>query len=226
MNGEFGIALAFVTGILGALHCVGMCSGVNAGFFAGFRRSPRISDLAIFHAMRIGIYTVLGVSGALLGRVVSSSGIVGKAQGLSMMLAGGLVIFLGLRLGGWIARGTMPADRVMVVPLDTLNSQIPSRRSPLVAGLLNGLVPCSLVFSVAIHAAATADPLQASLLMLAFGGGTLPTLLTLSLLGAMVGCRVRGLSAQIAGGLVVMLGLWTLYQGYVMYDVIRGLANW
>lgn len=226
MNGEFGIALAFVTGILGALHCIGMCSGLNAGFFAGLRRSPRVSDLAIFHAMRIGIYTVLGVSGALLGRVISSSGIVGKAQGLLMMLAGGIVVFLGLKLGGWIGPRARPAERAVIVPLHAMLSQSRAHLSPLVAGLLNGLVPCSLVFSVAIHAAATADPLQAGLLMLAFGAGTLPTLLTLSLLGATVGCRVHGLAARFAGLGVVMLGLWTFYQGYVMYDVIRGLANW
>lgn len=226
MNGEFGIALAFVTGILGALHCIGMCSGVNAGFFAGFRRPPRISDLAIFHAMRIGIYTVLGVSGALLGRVISSSGIVGKAQGLLMMLAGGLVVFLGFKLGAWIGHRSSPAGQVVTVSLHATLSPSRTYLSPLIAGLLNGLVPCSLVFSIAIHAAATADPLQAGLLMLAFGAGTLPTLITLSLLGAMVGCRVRGLSARIAGGAVVMLGVWTFYQGYVMYDVIRGLADW
>jgi len=226
VNGEFGIALAFVTGILGALHCIGMCSGLNAGFFAGLRRPPRVSDLAIFHAMRIGIYTVLGVSGALLGRVISSSGIVGKAQGLLMMLAGGIVVFLGLKLGGWIGHRERSAEQAVFVPFHATLSQSRTHLSPLVAGLLNGLVPCSLVFSVAIHAAATADPLQAGLLMLAFGAGTLPTLLTLSLLGATVGCRVHGLAARFAGLGVVMLGLWTFYQGYVMYDVIRGLANW
>lgn len=226
MTTEFGIGLAFFTGILGALHCIGMCSGINAGFFAGSRRGPRVSDLVVFHTMRIGVYTVLGVSGALLGRVISSSGIVGKSQGLLMMLAGGLVVFLGFRLGAWVGDEAGRTGLAASVPLRALLTPSPTPLSPLVAGLLNGMVPCSLVFSVALPAAATADPLQAGLLMLAFGAGTLPTLLTLSLLGATAGCQVRGPWAKAAGAVVVMLGLWTFYQGYVMYDVIRGLANW
>ena len=226
MTGEFGIGLAFVTGILGAFHCIGMCSGVNAGFFAGLRRAARITDLALFHAMRIAAYTSLGVGGALLGRVIAQSGIVGKVQGALMMLAGVLVVLMGLNLAGWLGRKAKLVGQAPTVPLSSLLSESRRHLLPMAGGLLNGLVPCSLVFSVAIQAAASTDPLHAGLMMLAFGAGTLPTLVGLSLLGSTHGYRVHGLPAVILGVGVVVLGVWTFYEGYVMYDVFSGLANW
>jgi sulfite exporter TauE/SafE len=203
-----------------------MCIGVNGGFFAGGRQRPRVVDLAAFHGMRIGVYTLLGVSGAMLGRVVVQSGIIGKAQGLLMILAGGLIVLLGLNLGGWIGRRARAPQGAITVPF---LAALPAKRAhlpPLVAGLCNGLVPCGLVSLVAIKGAATADPFQAGLMMLAFGLGTLPTLVALSLLGSVAGFRADGTTARVLGIAVVAAGFWTLYQGYVVYDVIRGLANW
>ena len=97
---------------------------------------------------------------------------------------------------------------------------------PLLGGLLNGLAPCSLVFSVALQAAATTDPLRAGLLMLVFGLGTLPAMLGLSLLSAFIGERMRGLFARLAALTVFALGAWTFYQGWVFFDIMRGLGNW
>ncbi len=226
MSSGTDLWFAFTTGILGAVHCLGMCNGVNGGYFAARRQVPRVIDLATFHGMRIAVYTVLGVSGALLGQIVVQSGIVGKAQALFMILAGIVIVLLGLN----IPRRTRPSvsgqgSAVSVAfPVGT-----PQRRPftpPIVAGLFNGLVPCSLVTLVAIKAAATVDPMQAGLMMLAFGAGTLPTLVAMSLVGGFVGLRSRGLWTHLLGLAVVLAGLWTLYQGLVVYDILRGLANW
>jgi sulfite exporter TauE/SafE len=89
----------------------------------------------------------------------------------------------------------------------------------------NGLVPCSLVFSVAIKASALASPLEAGALMLVFGLGTVPAMLGVSLLGGAIGDAARGLRLRLAGLVVVALGAWTMYQGLVFYDVMRGLAD-
>jgi sulfite exporter TauE/SafE len=223
VSAEFGYGLAFATGVSGAFHCLGMCSGINGGLFVCHGRFPALLPVLSFHAARIGTYAVLGVSGAVLGRVLVQTGIVGKTQGILMILAGVLIIALGLR---YLVRGAPGAQREVRVALPSLPSHKRARAMPLIGGLLNGLVPCSLVFSVALQAAATADPLQAALLMLSFGAGTLPVLVALSLLGALIGARVRGAMARLAGVGVVLLGLWTLYEGLVFYDIIRGLANW
>ncbi len=94
------------------------------------------------------------------------------------------------------------------------------------AGTVNGLMPCSLVFSVAIKATATADPLQSGLLMFCFGLGTLPTMATVTTLGAAAGSLSKGTIEKLTGMVVVLLGGWTVYEGVVFYDIMRGLASW
>ncbi|MBL3527575.1 MAG: sulfite exporter TauE/SafE family protein [gamma proteobacterium endosymbiont of Lamellibrachia anaximandri] len=224
MNGEFTLALAFATGIFGAFHCVGMCGGINGGFFIRYGNFSNLLPVLAFHGARIGVYTLLGVSGALLGQVVVQAGLVGKAQGVLMILAGILIVVLGLNLLDLIGKKRIQQARKVWFSGDDFINQ--KQSLPLVAGLFNGFVPCSLVFSVAIKAAASADPLNAGLLMLAFGAGTLPAMAAVSLLGSFIGQKVRGSMAKLAGVGVVLLGLWTVYEGVIFYDIMRGLANW
>jgi sulfite exporter TauE/SafE len=226
VNGEFTFALAFATGLFGSFHCIGMCSGINGGFILSYAQGARLYPLLAYHGARIITYTLFGVVGALLGRVVVQTGIIGKTQGLLMILAGIVVVLLGLNLLG-LLRWRRP-DRSHRQPVKLNAHPASSKRpiSPWLAGLLNGLVPCSLVFSVAVQAASTADPLRATLLMLAFGAGTLPSMVGISLLGSAIGSRMRGWLARLAGVTVVLLGLWTIYEGATFFDIMRGLANW
>jgi hypothetical protein len=230
VTGELTLALAFATGLFGAFHCLGMCSGIAGGFFVHYQRAPRLIAVLAYHGARVLMYTILGVAGAAAGRVLVQTGLVGKGQGILMMAAGLLILGLGLDLLGLLP-GRRRRDREQVRTGGTevrLTAGTPPRRLwlPVLAGGLNGLVPCSLVFSVAVKAAATADPLRAGLVMAAFGLGTLPTMAAVSWGGALVGEKARGVFNRLAGLLVIALGLWTLYEGIVFFDVMRGLANW
>lgn len=227
MTAEFGYLLAFGTGLAGAFHCLGMCGSFAGGYFAGHGWRQRLRPQLTYHGVRIGTYVVLGTTGALIGRVVAQSGIVGKGQGLLMILAGVLIMLLGAGLTGWIP-GLMrprrcPSASCQVVTFDQRPRA--GRLLPALAGLLNGLVPCSLVFSVAIKAAATGQPLQAGLLMLSFGLGTLPTMGLVTVTGAAAGQWGLSRLQPVTGLIVVALGAWTLYEGVVFYDIMRGLAN-
>ena len=228
MNLEFTLVMAFATGIFGAFHCIGLCSGINGGFFAGYGGFPGVVPVVSFHAVRLEVNTVLGVAGALLGQVLVQAGVVGKLQGILMILAGILVTLLGLNLLNALRfRNPLRSKSMTVnlkVPPGPENG--PNRISPLIAGAFNGFVPCSLVFSVAVKAASTADPLRAGALMLAFGAGTLPAMVAVSMLGSYVGTRARGRMVKLAGLTVLLLGLWTIYEGVVFYDIMRGLSNW
>ncbi len=210
MSGEFGYGLAFVTGVAGALHCLGMCGGFAGSCALAHGRRRPIFSLLQYHGTRILLYTLFGMAGALAGRVLVQSGLPGKIQGVLMMGAGLLVVAMGARL-------LFGHDKAFPLSRPPL---------PLLGGVLNGLVPCSLVFSVAVPAAATADPLRAGLLMLSFGLGTLPTMVAVSLTGGSIGSLLRDRWAQLAGIGVIGLGLWTAWEGWVFFDIMRGLANW
>ncbi len=225
MNQGFSYSLAFATGIMGAFHCLGMCGGLAGGYFAGHGWRRKLLPHLLYHGSRIGIYVLLGVTGALLGRVVAQTGIVGKSQGLLMILAGALIMLIGLGLTGiipWWRRDCSDSGCRVVRFEEHPRS---ARLLPGLAGLFNGLVPCSLVFSVSLKAAATADPLQSALLMLFFGLGTLPTMGLVTTLGAAVGSWRKAPFDRLTGLLVFLLGGWTLYEGLVFYDIMRGLAN-
>lgn len=229
MTPGFGYAMAFATGILGAFHCIGMCSGIAGGFFVHHGlKNPVLAQLR-YHGTRILVYTVLGTSGAFLGRVLVQSGAIGKGQGLLLITAGMVVTLIGARRLGLLPSLRHPerhtpgagAGEIRFADLETGAH----RWTPAAAGLVNGLVPCSLVFSVAVKAVGSADPFQAGLLMIAFGLGTLPTMAAVTTLGAVVGGRARGIASRLAGLTVMALGIWTLYEGLVFYDVMRGLSG-
>lgn len=207
MTEGLGYLLAFTTGLLGAFHCLGMCSGLATTCLVGGAHPLRV--VLGYHGARILTYCALGVAGALAGQVLAQTGWVGKLQGVGMMGAGLLVTLIGLR--------------------QVLGAPQPGKplRSSLIPflGVLNGLVPCSLVFTVALPAALTQDPWRAAGLMLMFGLGTLPTQATLSLL-ALKGVRFmppRG--TRLLGLAVLLLGLWTLGQGWAFSKVMWVLAD-
>jgi sulfite exporter TauE/SafE len=229
MNAELTLSLAFATGVFGALHCLGMCSGIAGGFFV--RYGHNAASVLQYQAARILVYGLLGVGGAVLGKVLVQTGVIGKGQGLLMMTAGVIIAVIGLDMLDLLPEsGRERQDGCKSVPGGqdvSFPTARPSSRPwrPILAGALNGMFPCSLVFSIAVKAAATANPPRAGLLMLAFGLGTLPTMGLVGLTGMAIGRNARGASAKLAGLAVVALGAWTLYEGWVFFDVMRGLSN-
>jgi uncharacterized protein len=225
VNPELTLSLAFLTGVLGTFHCLGMCSGLAGGYFVC--RGSGVGAVLSYHGARILVYGVLGTAGALAGRVLVQQGLLGKGQGLLMMLAGLVIVLLGLSrlrpLAGWNSRRAGPTPRREVAC--GAAPPRPGHWLAALAGAGNGLVPCGLTVSIAIAAAATADPVRAGLLMLVFGLGTLPTMALVSLLGTAIGRYTQGWFTTLAGITVVVLGLWTLYQGWIFFDIIRGLSN-
>ncbi|WP_127478614.1 sulfite exporter TauE/SafE family protein [Sulfurivermis fontis] len=226
MNGEFTYALAFMTGLLGAGHCLGMCSGLAGGLAVHQSHWRKPLPLLGYHGSRIAVYVVLGALGAALGRTLVQTGALGKFQGQLIILAGAVIIVLGLGIAG-----LLPKLAPRRCPPGT-PSQPPHRMArwhkqlaPIIAGVVNGLVPCSLVFSVALRATATADPMQAGLLMLCFGLGTLPAMGAVTALSGHIGCRAHGIAQRLAGVAVIALGAWTVYEGVIFYQVMSGLAN-
>lgn len=227
MTAGYDLSMAFAAGLLGSGHCIGMCGSLASAFFmrAGSRGTL---PYAAYHGARIGVYTVLGLLAGALGLVLTSAGAIGKAQGILQIVAGLLVIVLGLDLLGAL-RWRLDS---LLWPVAALRGRFvaATHKGPLagalLAGLVNGLMPCSLTLAVVVKATTAGGPLGGAGLMLAFGLGTLPAMLFVSIAFARLGPRLRGGLLKAAALCVVVLGLGTLYQGVSYFLVMRSLADW
>jgi sulfite exporter TauE/SafE len=199
MPADTSYLAAWLVGLMGAVHCVGMCGGLVAAMSLGLpeplRRRPR----------RLAVY-LLAYN---LGRIASY-------ERALQVVASLFMVALGLYLGGWwlgLAR-IEAAGAVLWRRLEpTARRLLPVRGLPqaLMLGVVWGWLPCGLVYSVLIWAMAAGSAASGALLMLSFGVGTLPTLM---LTGALAS-RVAGLTRipwvrRTAGLLIVALAIGML----------------
>ncbi|MEM9335526.1 MAG: sulfite exporter TauE/SafE family protein, partial [Pseudomonadota bacterium] len=182
MSLEFSIA-ALVAGLLGSAHCVGMCAGLSGLFathVAARSAQQSIVSALTYNAGRLLSYGALGAAAAGLG-----GGLVAEAPALVLPLritAGVLVVLMGLQIafrvqllkpveqvGGKVWNHIAPLA-IRLLPLDSMGKSFGF-------GLLWGLLPCGLVYSMLAVALASAEPLTGAVAMLAFGIGTTPVML-------------------------------------------------
>ncbi|MBC7892851.1 MAG: sulfite exporter TauE/SafE family protein [Sphingobacteriaceae bacterium] len=163
-------SLAFLTGLLGSLHCLGMCGPLALALPVG-GLSPRRVALArgVYTLGRLGTYAVLGVGVGWLGERVFRSGL---HQSVSLVAAA--LVLLAQVPGRWL-----PFRPAQIFPTTLRQRLMPLLRRRSLAGMLglgvvNGLLPCGLLYVGLANAAATATSLQGAACMALFGLGTLP----------------------------------------------------
>ncbi len=216
---EIGAAVtaALLAGLLGSAHCLGMCGGIS-GLFAlhsGARGLKRQLPMALaYNAGRLLSYALLGLAVAALGSRVA--GLTPAAAGPVRLVAGAVIILIGLQIAFDI--------RVLGV-LERMGGLAWSRISPLAGkllpvdnlaralglGLLWGLLPCGLVYSVLLVAASSARAAEGAVIMLAFGIGTTPAMLLTGLGAARLSQLMRDRRTRLGAGLlIVLLGILTL----------------
>lgn len=215
----FDYTLALVAGILGSGHCLGMCGALVSGYFMKAGGSRSYLPYFAYQLTRIFVYTLIGFAAAALGFVLVSSGMFGKIQSILQMAIGTVVIVLAMGILGWIPfQGS-----VKLIPMNVLRKgyATASQKGPvlgaMIAGFLNGLMPCPLTFAMAVKATTAATVVEGGALMLAFGAGTLPTMLLVSVAFGKLGAKVRGLMLKSAAIIMIFMGLNTFYSGLSFY---------
>lgn len=215
----FDYSLALMAGFFGSGHCLGMCGALVSGYFMNSSTGNRWLPYFVYQLARIGVYTLIGVSAAALSVVLVASGVFGKMQSVLQMLIGTVVIVLALGILGWIPwQGS-----IRLIPAKSLRSGYAAarRQGPVlgaaIAGFLNGLMPCPLTFAMYVKAASAPSLLEGGALMLAFGAGTLPMMLFISVAFGKIHARVRGLMLKVAALVMIVMGGNTFKNGLSFY---------
>ena len=170
---------AFILGLVGSLHCAGMCGALALAVPAvNPTRAGFLVSRLLYNAGRIATYTAIGALFGLVGETLSLAGFQGW-----LSLAAGAFILLGL-IFAKISLNNPAAN--LVIRIKRIFGNLLLRRSYpalFALGAVNGLLPCGLVYVAAAAATATGHVLTAAEYMVAFGLGTLPVLLAIPILG-------------------------------------------
>ena len=215
---ELSFLAAFLTGLLGGAHCVGMCGGIVAAIsLQAGGRQPFVFHLA-YSTGRIASYSAAGALAGLLGSAAFLSDTLYPVQQGLYLLAQVVLILLGLYLAG-LDQSVLVLERaggVLWRRLQPLLARVmPIRSLPqaLSAGALWGWLPCGLVYSVLVSALASGSAGRGAALLLLFGLGTLPNLLLMGWAANSLRELVRRVWVKRIAGLgVASLGIWGLLQ--------------
>ncbi|MBS3963037.1 MAG: sulfite exporter TauE/SafE family protein [Methylomonas sp.] len=215
----FDYSLAVMAGFLGSGHCLGMCGALVSGYFMKAGKNRSYLPYFAYQLTRISVYSVVGMAAAALGVVLVSSGMFGKVQSVLQVTIGAVVVLLAMGILGWIPwQGS-----VRLIPMNVLRKgyATASQKGPIlgsmIAGFLNGLMPCPLTFAMAVKATTATSVLEGGALMLAFGAGTLPMMLFISVAFGKMSAKLRGLMLKSAAFIMMFMGLNTIHKGMSFY---------
>jgi len=209
------IVAAFAAGLLGGIHCIGMCGGIAGALGCGAKGSPW-PRLLLFNAGRIASYSVAGGIAGAMGGIAILLGPVHTARTVLFVAAQVMLILLGLYIAGWSAffprlEAVGGALWKRVEPLRRRVVPIDSNGRAAAAGALWGWVPCGLVYGMLPFAIASGSPANGAMILMAFGAGTLPALLAAGTAGVRLSrFRREPWIRRGAGGLVIALAGFSL----------------
>jgi len=220
---DSGFLAVFLIGLLGGVHCAGMCGGIVSALVLQIPGKGATTGPAwtIHLAYNLGRISSYAIAGALMGALGSLGLLLNKALPVQMVLyvaANLMMVALGLyltgltqtlafteRAGQWLWRRVQPATK-RFLPVRGAAQAFP-------LGMLWGWLPCGLVYSVLTMAILSGSAARGASIMLVFGLGTLPNLMLAGLLLVRFRDVVQGRALRLGSGLIVLsFGLWGLFN--------------
>lgn len=227
--GPVELVTAFSIGILGSVHCVGMCGPIALALpFRGLSRWQTVQGILAYNAGRIATYALLGTFIGLIGRGVWLAGWQAQlslAVGIGLALTALLSIpvesrFLRIpfvqRLHQWV--GCKLAQHIGARGIRTF----------LIVGALNGLIPCGLVYMAIAGALTSSSFLSGAAFMALFGLGTVPMMALTAFAGQRLNLAWRSRLRTLAPLLILLVATVFILRGlhFQAPDSIRFQEAW
>ncbi|MFV0540696.1 MAG: sulfite exporter TauE/SafE family protein [Aestuariibaculum sp.] len=205
---------AFVFGLLGSFHCVGMCGPI--AFMLPVDRTNAIkkfSQIFVYHFGRLFSYSIIGLVFGLIGKGFY---LFGFQQQLSIAI--GVLMILVIVIPQRIFNKynfSKPVYRGIGKVKAALGSALKKKTSDtfLTIGFLNGFLPCGLVYMAVFASLAEGSALNGALYMLLFGVGTIPLMTTAVYFSQFLKGGIRQKIQKVIPVFVVIIGLLFIVRG-------------
>ncbi len=203
---------AFLLGLMGSLHCVGMCGPIALSLPLRGKTIPqKIWGSALWSIGRIITYSLIG---AIFGVIGSGFKLLGYQQIISITV--GILMIVSVFLPPLFKNYSFGGLKFIFNPVRRGMQRLfqeKNNRALLLIGIFNGLLPCGLVYLAVAGAIGTADFLTSVLYMALFGLGTFPLLMVISLMGNIVSQAVRKQINKAVPVVVVLIGILFILRG-------------
>jgi sulfite exporter TauE/SafE len=217
-------AAAFGIGLVGSLHCLGMCGPLVLAYSMNLPDGERLRigqnslHHSLFHLGRLATYGFLGALAALLFYLADLDRVFVQIRGSMTLLGGALMIGIGL-----VLLRILPLPQGVSHLLADSGTHLSGRmgflfrsrdlKSKVVLGLATGFLPCGLSWAMIVKAATTQHIGSGFLTMIAFGLGTVPALFLTGFSASFITYRLRTVGDKIAACSVIVMGAILVFKG-------------
>lgn len=239
----------FTASIIGSMHCVGMCGPLAlwaAGAGEKSNRSTLLFSTNLYHLGRLTTYTMAGLAAGWIGQAIDLGGDTLGIQLAAARIVGGLMVLIGLTKLGTLLRQRFHSAKKQQASASESAPQpswltrqllrirpfvfrlpIPVRAT--VVGLLTALLPCGWLYSFALIAAGTAQPVLGAVVMSAFWLGSVPALVSLVAGAGVLARRFKTATPVVASLLLILAGCFTAsgrgFAGFDQFQTLQGKGD-
>lgn len=205
---------AFIFGLLGSLHCIGMCGPIAFMLPVDRTNSARkIFQIFVYHFGRILSYVIIGFFVGLVGK---SFYIFGIQQQLSIVV--GIIMILTVLLPSRIFNRynlSKPIFKIISKIKSELGKSLKKKTADtfLTIGFLNGLLPCGLVYMAVFASIAMQSAIMGSFYMALFGLGTIPLMTSAIYLGKFLNITMKQRLQKIVPVFIIIIGFLFILRG-------------
>ncbi|MCM4170666.1 sulfite exporter TauE/SafE family protein [Arenibacter sp. TNZ] len=205
---------ALIMGLMGSFHCVGMCGPIAFMLPVDHNKpAKKLLQVFLYHMGRLTSYSILGLVFGFLGKGLY---VFGMQQRLSIMIGIIMIVVILIPSKTFSKYNfSRPIYSLLTKVKNRLGKEL-QKKSPdtfLTIGLLNGLLPCGLVYMALFGSIATASPWLGALFMVLFGLGTIPLMTSAVYFGSMLKGTAKKSVQRLIPVFVIIIGLLFILRG-------------
>lgn len=205
---------ALLVGLVGSLHCAGMCGPIAIAIPLNNKTwLSRISGTLLYNVGRTLTYAILGAIFGLAGLGLALGGL---QQWVSIALGALMILSVLIPKVGALGRNLTSFSGLVTSRIKKLFGRffrIRSYSSLFILGILNGFLPCGLVYIALAGALLMSQVYEGALYMVFFGLGTIPMMMALSLAGNLISSKFRAKLSKVIPYFIILLGLVFILRG-------------